>query len=75
MKHHDLKIEERYLEEVIAGRKTFEIRFNDRDYQVGDTVSLINSNLPTIHATIGYITKFQQQNNYVVFSLTDIKII
>lgn len=37
--HHELKIKEGYFVHIQEGKKTFEIRFNDRDYQVGDTVS------------------------------------
>ena len=36
MKIHNLKIEEEYLNAIKNGSKTFEIRYNDRDYQVGD---------------------------------------
>jgi len=36
MNIHHLKIEEKYLNAIKDGSKTFEIRFNDRDYQVGD---------------------------------------
>ena len=36
MKTHTLKIEPEYLENLISGRKKFEIRYNDRDYQLGD---------------------------------------
>lgn len=35
---HQLKIEENYLKNLIDGRKKVEIRYNDRDYQVGDTL-------------------------------------
>ena len=38
MKIHDLKIEEQYYIDVCSGKKTFELRKNDRDYQVGDYV-------------------------------------
>lgn len=38
MKLHELKIKYEYLKEVQAGRKTFELRKNDRDYQVGDLI-------------------------------------
>lgn len=38
MKLHELKIKYEYLKEVAAGRKTFELRKNDRDYQVGDLI-------------------------------------
>lgn len=37
---HQLKCERRFFEEVIAGRKTFEVRENDRDFQEGDYLAL-----------------------------------
>jgi hypothetical protein len=37
---HVLKSWPRFFEEVIAGRKTFELRINDRDYRVGDQLLL-----------------------------------
>lgn len=40
MKHHYLKILPEYYEEVLSGNKTFEVRFNDRDYQVNDILHL-----------------------------------
>lgn len=36
----ELKIRQEYLEKVILGEKTFEIRKNDRNYQVGDILVL-----------------------------------
>ncbi|MEG0259568.1 MAG: DUF3850 domain-containing protein [Lysinibacillus sp.] len=38
MATHDLKILPEYLEAVVSGKKTFEIRKNDRDFQVGDRI-------------------------------------
>lgn len=38
MRIHKLKIQQCYLENILNGRKTFEIRYNDRDYQVGDRI-------------------------------------
>lgn len=38
-KHHNLKINEEFIEHVLSGDKTFEVRKNDRGYQKGDTVS------------------------------------
>ncbi len=35
---HDLKIKQKYLIDLLRGVKTFEIRFNDRDYKVGDVL-------------------------------------
>ncbi|RKJ45990.1 DUF3850 domain-containing protein, partial [Butyricicoccus sp. 1XD8-22] len=37
---HELKIYPEYFKEVICGKKTFEIRRNDRGYKVGDILSL-----------------------------------
>lgn len=36
---HWLKIKDCYADRVESGEKTFEVRFNDRDYQVGDVIS------------------------------------
>lgn len=38
MKLHTLKIKEEYYGEILKGSKTFELRKNDRDYQVGDLI-------------------------------------
>lgn len=32
---HELKILPQYFEAVLSGEKTFEVRYNDRDFQVG----------------------------------------
>lgn len=39
-KTHSVKILPEYFEAVISGEKTFEIRYNDRDYKVGDLLCL-----------------------------------
>lgn len=73
--HHDLKIEEPYYHQVLSGAKTFEIRYNDRGYNAGDTVSMEvqGRSLKSIQATIGYVTSFQQKDNFVVFSLLNVR--
>ena len=38
MKLHELKIKEEYFYAILRGDKTFELRKNDRDYQVGDLI-------------------------------------
>ena len=40
MKHHDLKILPEYFNAILRGEKTFEIRFNDRDFRVHDLLRL-----------------------------------
>lgn len=37
---HDLKIWTEYFDDITAGRKGFELRRNNRDYHVGDTLRL-----------------------------------
>ncbi len=39
MIHVDLKIKTKYLLRILDNEKTFEVRFNDRDYQVGDILA------------------------------------
>ena len=40
MKEHRLKTHPKYFQDVRAGLKTFELRKNDRDYEVGDELVL-----------------------------------
>lgn len=42
MTEHVLKLNDRYFDAVANGIKTFEIRKNDRDYKVGDTLVLLD---------------------------------
>lgn len=37
---HELKCWAEYFHEIFTGRKGFEVRKNDRNYQVGDTLIL-----------------------------------
>ena len=43
MKLHELKIKEDYFYAIVRGEKTFELRKNDRDYQVGDLIHFIKT--------------------------------
>jgi hypothetical protein len=78
---HHIKIERAHYDNVRSGRKTFEIRLNDRGYQANDVVVLtpltnINTTditLPKLEAIIGYVTPFQQKDGWVVFSLLNVK--
>ncbi len=40
--NHNLKIEQVYLDNLLSGKKKCEVRINDRDYQVGDTLTFTN---------------------------------
>lgn len=77
---HDLKIEKKYYDRILSGEKTFEIRYNDRDYQTGDQLKLnmipkngercdnkpILKEIAYIHSGLG------MQDNYIVIGLKDI---
>lgn len=73
-RHHHLKIEEAYFEDSIIGRKRFEVRYNDRGYQKGDTITLHeirdvykNYTNRKIHGVITYVTNYAQKDGWVVF--------
>lgn len=46
---HLLRIKEPFLTELVSGRKTFELRYNDRGYQTGDTLIFNTSCLEQPH--------------------------
>jgi len=77
-----LKTEKPYFQEVVNGKKNFEIRKNDRDYIAGDYIQLLEVEPVDDHlhrytgrfvcAKIGFVTNYQQQIGFVVFSLLEI---
>jgi hypothetical protein len=73
---HDLKCWPEFFAEVAAGRKTFEIRKDDRGFRAGDAVRLREYDPTTglysgaeVVARIGYVTAWEQLSGLVVFSL------
>lgn len=81
MKVHKLKILPEYYNAQVKGIKNFEIRKNDRNYQIGDWLLLKEYN-PKIKkfterkvmVEITYITDYQQKHGYKEFEtmITDI---
>lgn len=75
--NHDLKLSQKYFKDVGRGIKTFEIRKNDRNYQVGDTIFFHEVEEETGEYTgwgskkfkITYITDYAQQDGYVVMAI------
>ena len=75
-KTHELKILPEYFVAVKGGRKTFEIRKNDRNFEVGDNLILKeidkNSGEYTgreVSRRITYITDYAQKENYIVMAI------
>lgn len=46
MKIHQLKIEKQHYDDLMSGKKKAELRFNDRDYAVGDLLFFKGIALP-----------------------------
>lgn len=76
MSEHDLKCWPEYYAEVDAGRKTFEIRKDDRGFRVGD-VLLLREYEPqsktytgrSCRRVVTYVTNFGQPSGYVVMAI------
>lgn len=76
---HNVRLHLDYFQDVVDGNKTFEIRFDDRGYKKGDFIVLheYSDEAPhysgrTITKRIGFITDYEQQEGFVVFSLLDL---
>lgn len=74
---HDLECWLPYFYDVQRGVKNFEIRRNDRDYQVGDVLRLRewmqDGHYYTgrkIEVLVKYITDFEQQPGFVVMGIS-----
>lgn len=59
---HILKIKTEYFDEIVIGRKTFELRKNDRNYQVGDLIHFVETNGKEFY---GYYYGIERQHNRV----------
>lgn len=73
---HELKIAPNYFEKVVSKEKSFEIRYNDRNFRVGDLLKLMEYTEGSyigrsVYARITYILQDFEglQPNFVVLSI------
>lgn len=70
-KTHKVKIEDRFLDRVSSGQKRFEIRRDDRDYQVNDWIVLESaSGGRSIAVKIIYKSTYEQKEGFCVLGFT-----
>lgn len=69
-----LKIERQYFDLVKSRIKTFEVRKNDKNYQVGDLLVLVvfeNGRWTSerVYVRVIYMTDYEQKQGYVVLGI------
>lgn len=71
-----LKLNAKYYDDVLTGKKPFEIRYDDRQYNVGDYLVMREWNNDKEEYTgrimilrITYISTYKQQPGYVVLGI------
>ena len=77
MVKHTLKTWPEYFQAVARGAKTFEIRKNDRNFQVGDELELVEYDPRegagftgrAIDCKVTYITDFEQKPDMIVMGI------
>ena len=81
---HNIKLLSEFCDDVYTGKKTFEIRYNDRDYKVGDKVrftpistqgEIVKHPIKDRVYEITYIlsnSTWGLQEGYIVFSIKEI---
>jgi hypothetical protein len=78
MPEHELKTWPEFYEEVERGRKTFEIRLNDREFGIGDVLWLreftpgVGLSGRDCRRVVTYLTDWKQAPGYVVLALADV---
>lgn len=82
--HHNLKSFNVHFQAIVDGAKRSEVRTNDRNYQVGDILTLHEGQYEkgefeytgrTVSAEISFIDTFGMVDNYVTLSLRRVGLI
>lgn len=73
---HELKIAPNYFEKVVSNEKSFEVRYDDRNFQVGDILKLMefvggSYTGRSVYVKVTYILRDFEglQPNFVVLSI------
>ena len=72
---HNLKCETKFYIDIERGRKTFEIRKNDRDFRTGDYLRLLETNPAaeltgrSLYVVVPYLTTYDQRPGNVVMAI------
>lgn len=78
MSHHNLKLFTDHFQPVVDGLKKSEVRLNDRDFRIGDTLTLHEGHMEegsfvysgrSVSAQVTYIDNFGLCDGYVNLSL------
>lgn len=82
MKLHKLKLNIEFCDAVFSGKKTFEVRLNDRGYQTGDRIKfipvnnqgiIVNHKIEKTEYKITYLLNgWGIKNGYVVLAITEL---
>jgi hypothetical protein len=63
---HELKVDKKFFYDLEQGRKTFEIRFNDRDFKVGDRLSLREWDSEKKEYTKNFMSPLSRRITYIL---------
>lgn len=66
MATHTIKLHKEFCDAVLSGVKPFELRYNDRDYQVGDTVRFVPWDPLTASRVIHEIQRHEYRITYIL---------
>lgn len=74
--NYTFKVNQNVYDYIVSGKKTFDIRKNDRDYKVGDLIKFVDLNgkdFENYAYRIYEITYISKSKDYVVFSIKENK--